>query len=46
MVTQNTVLHHFVLYIALFVECSLNIGMIKLLEIVLGVLEELLPHLH
>jgi hypothetical protein len=36
MVIQNTVLHYFTLYIALFVECSLNMGMSmsKLLKIV------------
>jgi hypothetical protein len=36
MVTKNTVLHRFVLYITLFVEYSLNMGidMGKLLDIV------------
>jgi hypothetical protein len=33
---KNTVLHRFALYIALFIECSLNMSMSKLLEIVLG----------
>jgi hypothetical protein len=33
---KNTVLHRFVLYIALFIEYSLNMNMSKLLEIVLG----------
>jgi hypothetical protein len=37
-VTKNTILHRFVLYIEMFIWCSLNIGMSmsKLLEIVLG----------
>jgi hypothetical protein len=36
MVTKNIILHRFVLYITLFIECSLNMdmSMCKLLEIV------------